>query len=49
MDPSGAFFHAAPRSGSNVSLASLARTAGGRRMMHRVFRGVITFIFAIGR
>lgn len=45
-----------PRSSSNVSLSSLARSgsgrgrgggAGGRRMMRRVFRGVITFIFAI--
>jgi hypothetical protein len=56
MDPSGAF----SRSSSNVSLASLVRSGSGgsgrgrggavgsRRMMQRVLRGVITFIFAIG-
>jgi hypothetical protein len=53
MDPTGAF----SRSSSNVSLASLVRSGSGRgrggavgsrRMMQRVLRGVITFIFAIG-
>jgi len=68
MDPSsGAFLppqpqvgsFSFPRSSSNVSLSSLARSASGgsagrgrgatrgRRMMRRVCRGVITFIFAI--
>ncbi|KAE8820852.1 cysteine synthase [Hordeum vulgare] len=53
MDPSGAFVW----SSSNVSLASLVKSGsscgqggagGSQRMMHRVLRGVITFIFAIG-
>ena len=70
MDPSGAFLQpqpqpqvgsfSFPRSSSNVSLSSLARSASGgsagrgrgatrgRRMVRRVCRGVITFIFAIG-
>ncbi|KAE8790727.1 TOM1-like protein 2 [Hordeum vulgare] len=55
MDPSGA----SASSSSNVSLASLVRSGssgsshgrggadGSRRMMRRVLRGVITFIFAI--
>lgn len=61
MDPSGAFLQQAPssfpRSSSNVSLSSLARSGSGggrgrggtrgRKMMRRVCRGVITFIFAI--